>query len=167
MIRRANPSDGPALERLQSRLPRPSPDLLAAALSDPTTSDPSASALAAFDVFVAVDRETGSVVGYLLSVRGDPTHVAELVVDPAHRRQGHGRALLDTLFATVAARHVEDVGSDTGRDDPHRVRLAVEPDNDAALGLYRSVGFSVARRDPDYFDGDPALLLERPVVGDE
>jgi ribosomal-protein-alanine N-acetyltransferase len=114
--------------------------------------------LSAFDLFVAVDeRAERSVVGYLLAVRGDPTHVAEVAVAPDHRREGHARALLDRLFATVVERHGED------NEDLHRVRLAVEPDNDAALELYRSAGFTVARRDPNYLDGDPALLLVKSV----
>jgi ribosomal-protein-alanine N-acetyltransferase len=189
VIRRATPADRPALDRLQSQLSRPSPDLLDAALAEvsasaepaesattsvsaesaatPTTTG--ATALAAFDLFVAVDAETGGVVGYLLAVRGDPTHVAEVVVDPDYRRQGCGAALFEHLFAAVAERHAEAVSGDTESDDDpsHRVRLAVSPDNDAALGFYRSVGFAVARRDPDFFDGEPALLLVRPVGDDE
>ena len=43
--------------------------------------------------------EAGTVVGYAQVARaGAPDAVAELVVDPAHRRLGHGRALLDAVL---------------------------------------------------------------------
>jgi ribosomal-protein-alanine N-acetyltransferase len=165
-IRRASPADHAALDRLQSELSQSSPDLLDAALAEvspsettelsPTSATADGTALSAFDLFVAV--EEGTVVGYLLAVRGDPTHVAEVVVEPDHRRQGYGAALFDRLFAAVAERR-DDV------TDP-LVRLAVSPDDDGARSFYRSLGFEAPRRDPDYYDGAPALLLVR-AVGDE
>jgi ribosomal-protein-alanine N-acetyltransferase len=164
VIRRATPADRPALDRLQSHLSRPSPELLDAALSelspavDPT--GPGGSTLSAFDVFVATADEQGAVVGYLLAVRGDPTRLAEIVVAPDHRRTGHARALLDRFFADLAERRADGPGG------PDRIRLAVAPDNEPALGLYRSVGFTVVRRDAEYFDGDPALLLAKPLGGE-
>jgi ribosomal-protein-alanine N-acetyltransferase len=75
------------------------------------------------------------------SARG--AHLAELVVAPAHRREGRGGELLDTLRSRVE-------GS---------VTLAVGPENDAALALYRSRGFEPVRRLPDYFERGPALWL--------
>ena len=40
------------------------------------------------------------LVGYAqVAAAGTPDAVAELVVDPAHRRRGHGRALLDAVLA--------------------------------------------------------------------
>jgi ribosomal protein S18 acetylase RimI-like enzyme len=117
-------------------------------------------ALSSFDLFVAVD-ETRAVVGYLLAVRGDPTHVAEVVVDADHRRQGYGRALVDRLRGELAERH-----GDAGDRSGHRVTLAVSPDNDGARAFYQSLDFTVARREDDYFDGAPALLLVTSV-GDE
>jgi ribosomal-protein-alanine N-acetyltransferase len=118
-------------------------------------------ALSTFDLFVAVDDETGTVVGYLLAVRGDPTHVAEVVVHPEHRRQRYGAALFDRLFAVVAERHA----SADGEGSP-TVGLAVSPDDDGARAFYRSLGFAVSRRDPDYYDGAPALLLAKSVGGE-
>lgn len=42
----------------------------------------------------------GALVGYAQVARaGTPDAVAELVVDPPHRRRGHGRALLDAALA--------------------------------------------------------------------
>ncbi len=45
----------------------------------------------------------GTLVGYAqVAAAGTPDAVAELVVDPDHRRAGHGRALLDAVLAEGA-----------------------------------------------------------------
>jgi mycothiol synthase len=47
--------------------------------------------------------DEGGPVGYAqVAEAGTPDAVAELVVDPAHRRRGHGRALLDAALAEGA-----------------------------------------------------------------
>ncbi|HQZ10071.1 MAG TPA: GNAT family N-acetyltransferase, partial [Ornithinibacter sp.] len=47
--------------------------------------------------------EDDAVVGYAqVAQAGGPDAVAELVVDPRHRRRGHGRALLDEVVALGA-----------------------------------------------------------------
>ena len=117
MIRRARPADRPALDRLQSSLPEPSPDLLAAAMREVSATGGSSTsattadrpALSSFDLFVAVD-ETRAVVGYLLAVRGDPTHVAEVVVEE------RGLNLYARTFAYT------DEEYETIRDVAHEVR---------------------------------------------
>ena len=46
---------------------------------------------------------TARVVGYAqVAAAVSPDAVAELVVDPAHRRRGHGRALLDAALGEGA-----------------------------------------------------------------
>jgi ribosomal-protein-alanine N-acetyltransferase len=159
-VRPARPADAPALRRLQSHLREPSPDLLAAAVDSLDGPLPSP-----FDCRVAVaggaeggTRETAgsdgldpTPVGYLLATGDDPTHVAELVVAPGHRRVGHGRALLASLLGD--------------RPDGRRVTLTVAPDNDAALALYETLGFAVVGEDPDAFDEGPGLVLSLTVGG--
>lgn len=49
------------------------------------------------------EARDGTVVGYAqVAQAGTPDAVAELVVDPAHRRRGNGRALLDAVLAEGA-----------------------------------------------------------------
>lgn len=127
-VRRARPTDGTRLRRLQSLLPRRSPDLLDYGL-------------AVGDVLVST--ADGAVVGYVLPVSGDGVHVAELVVAESHRREGHASALLDAVCDSL--------------DDGDEITLAVAPDNEGARAFYRDYGFEAVERREDYFEGDPAL----------
>ena len=90
----------------------------------------------------------GRTVGYLLPVDAPNrpgVHIAELVVDPDHRREGRARGLLSAVIA----------------DADGLVTLQAHPDNDGALALYDEVGFEVVDRRADaYADGD-ALVLRR------
>lgn len=142
-VRPASPADAAALRTLQRHLDEPAPALLDAALSGVVG-----------DLLVA---EAGDPVGYLLAVDAPPdvatahlpdadqtVHVAELVVDPAARRQGHASALLATLL---------------GMHPAAAVTLTVAADNDAARSLYDQFGFEVQARLPAYFDDGAGLLL--------
>jgi len=147
-VRRGRPADRPALRRLQSFLQRPSPQLLSHALDGGV----GARVLVSTGGAGAAGEETqraaaDAPVGYLLAVDGADVHVAELAVAPDYRRQGRAGELLDALLATTAS----------GR----RVTLAVSPENNAALALYRSRGFERIGRREDFYDGAPALLLAR------
>ncbi|GAB3324574.1 GNAT family N-acetyltransferase [Haloplanus salinarum] len=136
MIRHARPTDAPTLARLQTYLREPSPGLLDAALD--------ADAYSPATVLVAT-ADDGRPVGYLLAVPGDgTTYVAELVVDPDHRREGIATALL----SACAARS-------------ERLTVTVAPDDEAARSLYRRCGFEEARRLPDFFADGAAILYRR------
>ena len=135
MIRHARSTDRPALARLQTHLREPSPGLLDAALDADAYSP----------VTVLVDTADDRPVGYLLAVPGDgTTYVAELVVDPEHRREGIATALL----SACAARS-------------ERLTVTVAPDDEAARSLYRRCGFEEVRRLPDFFADGAAILYRR------
>jgi ribosomal-protein-alanine N-acetyltransferase len=132
-VRAARPTDADRIRELQSFLRQPNPDLLEYGLAV-------GSAL--------VSAADGRPVGYLLPVDAPSrpgVHVAELAVDPDHRREGRARGLLSAV-----------IGEATGP-----VTLQAHPDNDAALALYDGLGFAVVDRRADaYADGD-ALVLRR------
>ncbi len=97
--------------------------------------------------FVA-ENEDGEVVGYALvrmglgwlgSRRGGITSIA---VDPPHRRQGAGRALMASALERLAEHGVEEAD------------LEVEVDNGAAQSLYEAAGFRRASVLPDYYGSD-------------
>jgi ribosomal-protein-alanine N-acetyltransferase len=138
VIRRADPGDEPTLRTLQSHLPHRSPRLLEAALDSADARGVPAPAHA----LVSTGDDDDVPVGYLLAAPGDgTTYVAELVVAPDHRREGRARALLDACDG--------------------RLTVTVDPDDEVARSLYRDCGFEYVRRLPDFFDGDPAVLLSR------
>jgi ribosomal protein S18 acetylase RimI-like enzyme len=79
------------------------------------------------------DELDGSPVGYgelWLDADEDEVELARLIVDPARRRSGQGRALVAALVEAAAA---------TGLSG---CLLRVAPDNVAAIGLYRAAGFA-------------------------
>jgi len=81
----------------------------------------------------------------------------EVMVDPAHRRQGLGRALMEGCIAWAEAA----VGVE-------KLSLSVFADNEAALALYRDLGFEEeGRRLREYKDLDGAyrddVLMHRWV----
>jgi ribosomal protein S18 acetylase RimI-like enzyme len=87
---------------------------------------------------LAFERD-GAVVG-CLRLAGDieRTGIFGFVVDPALQGQGIGRAVLQRVCAQLRS------------DGVREVTLEVEVDNDAALGLYTSVGF-VQQATEDYY----------------
>ncbi|GAA4865905.1 ribosomal protein S18-alanine N-acetyltransferase [Actinomycetospora straminea] len=101
-------------------------------------------------------REDGELVGYggvaLMPARLGQQAEAEIHtigVDPAHQGRGIGRALLAGLLAAADA-----IDATTF--------LEVRVDNEAALGLYRSTGFTVlGTRRRYYASGADAFTMRR------
>ncbi|MFB3828911.1 MAG: ribosomal protein S18-alanine N-acetyltransferase [Bryobacteraceae bacterium] len=84
------------------------------------------------------------------SVREDTGEIISLAVDPQARGMGLGRALLAHTLGKLA------------QYGAARAELAVRPGNEAALALYKSVGFrrvGLVRR--YYEDGGDAWLMRR------
>ena len=90
------------------------------------------------DVIVLVAGSNGEVQGYTyaavegydyMSLRGPAGVLHDIVVDPAHRDRGIGRALLDATLTALAERHVP------------RVVLSTATQNDAAQRLFAHAGF--------------------------
>lgn len=154
-VRTAEPGDAARLRALQGELTEPAPTLLDAALNQGDTASTAAATATpdtspagqAFTLLVAVD-ETDVAVGYLLALTGKRTHIAELVVDPAARREGRAKALLDTLIEQ--------------QQQPITVHVAV--DNAAARSLYEAVGFQKQTRSDDRFEDAAGLTLRYPAA---
>jgi ribosomal-protein-alanine N-acetyltransferase len=166
VIRTATPADLPALRALQSLLPAASPQLLTTALYGPgavvvSVDEPAGSnaatdrsnAVASGDATPTDAAAAGVPAGYVLAMNGPETaHIAELVVAPAHRREGRGRRLLAAALGRLRG------------TDATSVELAVKPDNDAARRLYEAFGFEEKTRIAEYYeDGDTAVLMRRPL----
>ncbi len=98
----------------------------------------------------------GRLAGALLvrCVAGEG-EVLRLAVDPDARRRGHARALLAHACAALAP-HL-----------PYGLHLEVRASNDAAISLYRRMGFREVGRRPAYYVApvEDAVLMhwERPA----
>ena len=76
-----------------------------------------------------IEDDEGVTVGHVMWAvdPDDGSHwIGGLVVDEARQREGHGRAAVAALLEQWGSREAA---------------LSVSPDNEAALGLYRSLGF--------------------------
>jgi ribosomal protein S18 acetylase RimI-like enzyme len=90
------------------------------------------------DVILVVAEERGAVLGYAyaglegsdwMALRGPAGAIYDLVVDPAHRRAGVGRTLLQAALEALA-----ELGAP-------RVVLSTATQNEAAQHLFASAGF--------------------------
>ena len=132
MIRPMAPDDVPGVRSLQTYLRYADLDLIDAAVRGP------------FDGRVAGNN---SPIGYAIFFPGTPATLSELVVQPAHRRQGYGRALVESVAAAV---------------DADALELTTPVENTAARRFYTALGFeSETRIEGFYHDGTDALRLRR------
>lgn len=105
--------------------------------------------------WVVAEQEDGALIGFGgIMVVGRDAHVMDVAVDPRHRGQGVGRALLWMLAERALAYGAT------------RMTLEVAESNRAGLSLYLSCGFDVVGRRVAYYPetGEDALVLwSRPI----
>lgn len=96
-------------------------------------------------------EEGQRLIGYVCWwVVGDEVHILNIAVHPDVRRCGVGRELVELVLADARAQHVASVS------------LEVRRDNQAALELYRSLGFSESGVRRNYYGrGEDALIMTR------
>lgn len=97
------------------------------------------------EYFFVAEDDLGRVVGFVIGYerKGIPEEVLRawnakrvgyvdlMAVDPSHRGMGLGRALMNAVLDEFRRNHVDIVNLD------------VPVEQEAAIGLYRSVGFSI------------------------
>lgn len=102
------------------------------------------------DVLLAEDP-VGSLLGAAVLLRRKGSRrerLYSLAVDPAARGRGVGRLLMEAVLAAAGSRRAAEVG------------LEVRTDNEGAIALYRSMGFTEAGVVEGYYaDGTPALMM--------
>jgi [ribosomal protein S18]-alanine N-acetyltransferase len=108
--------------------------------------------------FVLKDPDaSGRIDGYTcLWILESELHINNVAVDPRARRQGLGRRLMQEAL------------EEAGRRSCRSAVLQVRPSNEAALELYRSLGFRVVgRRKRYYSEGrEDALLMTLALASD-
>ena len=89
-------------------------------------------------------------IGYAVTLRvDDVVDLQRIAVDPAHRRGGIARALLETAVRESAG---------------NRMLLEVSAANSAALAFYAAAGFvEIDRRRRYYKDGSDAIVMRLPL----
>lgn len=101
-----------------------------------------------------VNRRAGELAGYLCGwyLYGE-FHLQNIAVSAKFRRQGIARQML-AAFRTLPQEHPLE-----------RIFLEVRVSNEAAIVLYRSLGFAVtAHRKNQYPDGEDAYFMELPIA---
>ncbi len=128
-LRRAQPGDLAAIMPIE-----------AASFHRPWREQTFASLLDRPDKDVLVATLDGTVVGYaVLTAQAGDAELANLAVDPGHRRRGISTALLRRCLKIL-----QDRGE-------RWVFLAVRASNDAAFGLYQAFGFDEIGRHAGYY----------------
>lgn len=86
--------------------------------------------------WVLRSKLTNALVGILLCSRvaDDVGHITQLCIDPTHRGKGYGRLLLQHCLEQLA------------RSDTSALTLTVTEQNNGAVELYRSLGFTIRHR---------------------
>jgi ribosomal-protein-alanine N-acetyltransferase len=125
-------------------------ELEAACLESPWSRAQLADALAESLTVLALSAQ-GAGAGFAVFRRlGDEAELLRMGVAPEHRRRGLGRHLLEAGLLRLVRR-----GSLV-------CHLEVAADNDAAVALYESCGFSLQGRRRSYYrNGADALLMSR------
>ena len=105
---------------------------------------------------VLIARSGPRLVGYaLLAARaaGRTCRIYSIAVDPAYKRRGVGRELVNACDRWARARHLQ------------ALRLEVRYDNAPAIGLYQKLGFhQFGCYSAYYADGAQALRYEKKLV---
>jgi len=142
IVRECLPSDSSAIKRILSE----------ANLSSLETSDlrdAVSNQIASYHTQVC---EVGKEVVAALQWRqvGQEVEIFDVAVDATHRRQGIASILLESVLGLARERGAKEFF------------MEVRESNAAALALYRTLGFSVTGRRPNYYrDPDDAALLLR------
>jgi [ribosomal protein S18]-alanine N-acetyltransferase len=146
-IRKAGTADLPAVARIErGQFSHPWPlAYYAAELTNPLS-----------HFYVAEDRVSGSVVGYLLFWRLDgELELHKIAVDASRQRQGHASRLLEFFIRSGRSWNCE------------RAVLEVRAGNEAAIQLYEKFSFHRVGRRHDYYSQpvEDALVYELVFQG--
>lgn len=102
------------------------------------------------DGFLVAEAD-GKILGYVIGIIrwGKTGHILSIAVDPSHRRQGIGSALMASIMARLRAKGARVI------------RLEVRKSNLGAQQFYLNLGFRLKEEIPYYYeDGETAVAME-------
>jgi ribosomal-protein-alanine N-acetyltransferase len=94
----------------------------------------------------------GKICGFLVArIIGDEAEILNMAVDPSHRRNGIGSALLTAAISAAQARNAQNI------------YLEVRESNSAAIGFYRQHGFEKASERRGYYSSptENAVVMKK------
>jgi [ribosomal protein S18]-alanine N-acetyltransferase len=105
------------------------------------------------NLFRVAVTEEDEVIGYTIGcskVGTSDAWILALAVSPCHQRQGIGRKLTFSLF------------EESNKLGIKKVLLTVKLNNDSAIGLYKSNGFSTIAHENNYFgENSPRNVMQK------
>lgn len=107
----------------------------------------------AYYYFVTIkEKDSEEVLGFITFLTGGPIPLNEykitvLAVDPAHRRKGLGKCLIQSIYRVGV--------------EPRRVFLSTRPSNIPAINLYKKCGF---KHDREIEDNSPEPFIRNHWV---
>lgn len=128
-----------------------------AIFSDPWSADSIRETIGMAWIFTQVVEDgAGRIIGYVFcrEVAGE-SELLNIAVDPAARRGGIGKALLDAALGWATERGAVETF------------LEVRASNVSAIAMYEREGFRAVGRRPDYYQHpvEDAILYRRPADG--
>lgn len=102
------------------------------------------------------ESESGGMLGYaVMMLAVDEAELLDIAIAAGHQRHGWGRKLLEEMMV-LARRH-----------EMHRMVLEVRASNAAAIGLYKSMGFTDIGLRREYYQAEngreDAILMGREL----
>jgi ribosomal-protein-alanine N-acetyltransferase len=105
--------------------------------------------------YVILEGERALSYGGMMCVAGEG-QITNIAVAPDKRRCGYGRAIVDALIRDAKARDLEQIA------------LEVRASNEAAIALYKSLGFFEAGKRKHFYKNpaEDALVMLKPLKED-
>lgn len=99
------------------------------------------------NALVIIEEE--KVIGFIVySIIYERAEIIDIVVDPRSRKKGYAKALLNYLINDIISERCDNI------------TLEVNKTNEIAIGLYKSIGFSVVATRKGYYEGSDGYLME-------
>lgn len=99
------------------------------------------------NALVIIEEE--KVIGFIVySIIYERAEIIDIVVDPRRRNKGYAKALLNYLINDIISERCDNI------------TLEVNKTNEIAIGLYKSIGFSVVATRKGYYEDSDGYLMK-------